>query len=84
MTDHAEVIEHMIIDIHTHTPTHRDHVPTGEEAWVTVNRPDRPVKTTVSWGEYDMAAKEAGVNVSIVFNIATSDPGRDTCGRADR
>lgn len=68
----------MIIDIHTHTPTHRDHVPTDEEAWVTVNRPDRPVKTTVSWGEYDAAAKDAGVNVSIVFNIATTDPGRDT------
>jgi predicted TIM-barrel fold metal-dependent hydrolase len=67
----------MIFDIHTHTPTHRDQVPTKQELWTTVNRPDRPAKTTVSWAEYDVAAREAGIDVSVVFNIATADRDRD-------
>ncbi|MFZ0215300.1 MAG: amidohydrolase family protein [Candidatus Dormiibacterota bacterium] len=73
----------MIFDIHTHTPTHRHAVPEAEEFWSTVNRPDRAAKTTVSYAEYDAAAKEAGVDVSVVFNIATQDPGRDTLLPAD-
>ncbi|MGH7910623.1 MAG: amidohydrolase family protein [Candidatus Dormibacteraceae bacterium] len=68
----------MIFDIHTHTPTHREAVPPAEEFWSTVNRPDRSAKTTVSWDEYDATAREADVDVSVVFNIATADPGRDT------
>lgn len=68
----------MIFDIHTHTPTHREAVPEEDEVWNTVWRPDRRVKATVAWADYDADAKEAGVDVSVVFNIATEDPGRDT------
>ncbi|HEX4215926.1 MAG TPA: amidohydrolase family protein [Candidatus Dormibacteraeota bacterium] len=68
----------MIIDIHTHTPTHREAVPAAEETWTTVARPDRHAKVTVSWDEYDERARQAGVDISVVFNIATLDPGSDT------
>lgn len=73
----------MIFDIHTHTPTHRSEVPPEEESWSKVNRPDRWAKTTVTYAEYDAAAREAEVEVSVVFNIATEDPGRDTLLPAD-
>lgn len=68
----------MIIDIHTHTPTHRDAVPKDEEHWNAVGRPDKAVKVTVSWAEYDRAALDANVDVSVVFNIAVREPGKDT------
>lgn len=68
----------MIIDIHTHTPTHREAVPVDEEHWNAVGRPDKAVKVTVSWEEYEQAAIEASVDVSVVFNIAVADPGKDT------
>lgn len=68
----------MIVDIHTHTPTHRGPVPEAEEHWTRVFRPDRDVKTTVSWDEYDEAMREAGAEVSVVFNIAVPNPAQDT------
>jgi predicted TIM-barrel fold metal-dependent hydrolase len=68
----------LIIDIHTHTPTHRGPVPADEEHWNAVGRPDKAVKVTVSWEEYERAAAGAGVDVSVVFNIAVADPGKDT------
>jgi uncharacterized protein len=68
----------MIFDIHTHTPTHEGPVPADEEYWNRVARPDRDMKMTVSWAEYEEAATEAGVDVSVVFNIKVPDPGRDT------
>lgn len=62
----------MIVDVHTHTPTHRDAVPAEQlrsyDSW----RTDRPVVTTNSWADYDAAARD--VDVSIVFNIAVPDP----------
>ncbi len=58
----------MIVDVHTHTPTHRDVVPSGEEVVNAVWRPDRPVRATCTWSDY-MAAM-APVDRAIVFSIA--------------
>jgi predicted TIM-barrel fold metal-dependent hydrolase len=66
----------VIVDVHSHTPTHRDPVP---EADLLVNakwRPDRAVTSTTSWSDYQEAYRD--VDVSIVFNIAVEDPLRDT------
>ncbi|MFK4086176.1 amidohydrolase family protein [Kribbella sp. NPDC020789] len=62
----------MIVDVHAHTPTHRDAVPDGERQVYTSWRNDRPVVTTNTWAEYDEAM--AAADVSIVFNIAVDDP----------
>ncbi|MET9263590.1 amidohydrolase family protein [Amycolatopsis sp. NPDC004079] len=62
----------MIVDVHTHTPTHRSAVPEDElrvyEGW----RTDRAVVTTNSWDDYDKAT--AAADLSIVFNIAVEKP----------
>jgi len=64
----------MIVDVHTHTPTHRERVPPDEvvvnQAW----RPDRPVLATTTWTDHDEAQREGGVDVSLVFNIAVRRP----------
>lgn len=62
----------MIVDVHTHTPTHRGAVPAGEVLTYDSWRTDRPVVTTNSWADHDAAV--AGADVSIVFNIAVADP----------
>ena len=62
----------MIVDVHAHTPTHRDVVPDDERQVFTGWRTDRPVTTTNTWAEYDVAM--AAADVSIVFNIAVDDP----------
>jgi hypothetical protein len=62
----------VIVDVHTHTPTHRDSVPPDERRVFTGWRTDRPVVTTNSWEDYDRAMSAA--DVSIVFNIAVADP----------
>lgn len=62
----------MIVDVHAHTPTHRDAVPDDERRVYTGWRTDRPVTTTNSWADYDEAMADA--DVSIVFNIAVDDP----------
>lgn len=62
----------MIVDVHTHTPTHRDEVPDDERLVYEHWRNDRPVVTTNSWDDYDAAQREA--DVSVVFNIAVPDP----------
>jgi uncharacterized protein len=67
----------MIVDVHTHTPTHRGPVPPDEEEWNSLGRPDGSVRVTCSWEEYDQAVAEAGVDVSLVFNIARRQPGVD-------
>lgn len=66
----------MIVDVHTHTPTHRDVVPEAERRVYEHHRADRPEITTNSWADFDAAAAEA--DVSIVFNIAVDDPEKDT------
>ena len=67
----------MIVDVHTHTPTHQGPVPREQEKWSTLNRPDGAVRVTCSWAEYDEAFATAGVDVSCVFNIALLDDGVD-------
>jgi predicted TIM-barrel fold metal-dependent hydrolase len=62
----------MIVDVHTHTPTHRGAVPSSERRAYDRWRPDRAVVTTNSWADYD--AQVADADVSIVFNIAVEDP----------
>jgi uncharacterized protein len=62
----------MIVDVHTHTPTHREAVPDDERLAHGRWRPDRDVVTTNSWADYDDAV--AAADVSIVFNIAVADP----------
>jgi predicted TIM-barrel fold metal-dependent hydrolase len=67
----------MIVDVHTHTPTHSGPVPKDEEEWNTLGRPDGAVRVSCSWDEHDQAMAEAGVDIAIVFTIATWRPGLD-------
>jgi predicted TIM-barrel fold metal-dependent hydrolase len=62
----------MIVDVHAHTPTHRDAVPPDERREYHGWRTDRAVVTTNSWADYDEAMSAS--DVSIVFNIAVDDP----------
>lgn len=62
----------MIVDVHAHTPTHRDTVPDAERRVYEHWRTDRPVTTTNSWADYDAAMSAA--DVTIAFNIAVDDP----------
>lgn len=62
----------MIVDVHAHTPTHRDAVPADQVRTYANWRTDRPVVTTNSWADYDTAM--AAADVSIVFNIAVANP----------
>ena len=57
-----------MIDIHSHVPTHRDHVPEDELVVNDKWRPDRPVAATTTWRDYDEAFAE--VEVSVAFTIA--------------
>jgi predicted TIM-barrel fold metal-dependent hydrolase len=66
----------MIVDVHTHTPTHRDTVPAAARRSYDSWRSDRPVVTTNSWTDYDEDL--ACVDVSIAFNIAVPDPLAET------
>lgn len=66
----------MIVDVHAHTPTHRDPVPDEDACVFTSWRTDRPVVTTNSWADFDAAMSAA--DVTIVFNIAVSDPATST------
>ncbi len=65
-----------MIDIHSHVPTHRDHVPPDELVVNDTWRPDRPVAATTTWADYADAFAE--VEVSAAFTIArdrtTVDP----------
>jgi predicted TIM-barrel fold metal-dependent hydrolase len=66
----------LIVDVHNHTPTHRDVVPEGERLSYDNWRSDRPVVTTNSWADYD--EQQSAADVTIVFNIAVEDPLRAT------
>jgi len=66
----------VIVDVHTHTPSHQLTVPSDE---VIVNdkwRPDRAVVATNSWADYDGACSAA--DVTVAFNIAVPDPVKST------
>lgn len=58
----------MIVDIHSHVPTHRDSIPEDEYVENAKWRPDRVVAATTTWAEYDEAF--AGIDVSVAFTIA--------------
>ncbi|MGC7100255.1 amidohydrolase family protein [Amycolatopsis lurida] len=62
----------MIVDVHSHTPTHREPVPPDERRVYSNWRTDRDVSTTNSWADYDR--EMAAADVTIVFNIAVDDP----------
>ena len=72
----------MIVDIHTHTPTHRGPVPENERQPNSVWRSDRIVEAAVGWDDY-MAAM-APVDRSCVFGIrfkgAEMPAGREGAG----
>lgn len=57
----------MIVDVHTHLPTHQDSVPAGEERWDTVMRPDRHIRMTNSFQDYLEAMRP--VDRAFVFGI---------------
>lgn len=65
----------MIVDVHTHTPSHRDTVPEAERIVNTAWRPDRAVVASTTWADHDAAQRAAGVDVALVFNIATRRAG---------
>ncbi len=74
----------MIIDVHTHTPTHQDEVPQSEKKVFTGWHSGDPVSTTNSWADYQRGMKAA--DISIVFNIHVPDVERytGTAGDATR
>src|SRR5581483_5003298 len=68
----------VIVDVHTHTPTHRQPVPPDERQVNTLWRPDRAVEAAVSWDDYLRAMEP--VDRAIVFGIALRG-GREAAGR---
>ncbi len=58
----------MIVDVHSHVPTHRERVPPGEHVENAKWRPDRVVAATTTWDDY--ATAFADVDVSVAFTIA--------------
>jgi len=58
----------MIIDIHTHLPSHRDEVPPDEVRTASINRSGTPVRFTNSLADYLKAMEQ--VDRACVFNIA--------------
>jgi hypothetical protein len=73
----------MIIDIHTHTPTHEAPVPPEARQPNALWRPDRVVEAAVSWDDY--LREMEPVDRAVVFGIAfrqDRDPGvgRDGAG----
>ncbi|MBI4278861.1 MAG: amidohydrolase [Armatimonadetes bacterium] len=65
----------MIVDVHTHTPTHREAVPPNDLRVQAMWRPDRPVTPTCSWADYLAGTRPA--SRSIVFGMAFP-PGVDS------
>jgi predicted TIM-barrel fold metal-dependent hydrolase len=68
----------LIVDVHTHTPSHRDQVPAGERVLNIAWRPDRAVTATTTWADY-AAAFDGVVDASIACLIAA---GPDQTGLA--
>lgn len=64
----------MIVDVHTHPPTHRDRVP-EQRTWAPLGRPDQRIRWTRTWAEYTQAM--APVDRAIVFGIAMLPGQRD-------
>jgi uncharacterized protein len=66
----------VIVDVHSHVPTHRDVIPAGEWIENAKWRPDRVVAATTTWADYDQAF--ADIDVSIAFTIARDRTRVDT------
>jgi len=66
----------VIVDVHTHLPRYKESVSPEEVRYNTVARPDRAVRTPVTWGEY-LEAMEP-VDKAIVFGIARVRRGEGT------
>jgi predicted TIM-barrel fold metal-dependent hydrolase len=62
----------VIVDVHTHTPTHQDRVPPEERVVNSAWRPDREVTATTTWADFAAMAAEANVDVAIACLIATT------------
>jgi predicted TIM-barrel fold metal-dependent hydrolase len=69
----------MIVDVHTHVPTSVEAVPADKVVINTAWRPDRPVVATTSWADHEAARVDGGVDVAIVFGIASA-PGSPGSG----
>ncbi len=64
----------MIVDVHTHSPTHELEVPAAEKRTYSGWHSGDPVNTTNSWKDYQDGMEAA--DVSIVFNIHVPDTER--------
>jgi predicted TIM-barrel fold metal-dependent hydrolase len=58
----------MIIDVHSHVPSHVDDVPREERVWDSKMRPDRAVRLTTTYGDFFKAMEP--VDRVISFGIA--------------
>ena len=58
----------MIVDVHTHVPSHVDAVPSEEESWDNKMRPDRKVRLTTTFDDFFKAMEP--VDRVISFGIA--------------
>ncbi|MDP3064100.1 MAG: amidohydrolase family protein [Chloroflexota bacterium] len=72
----------MIVDVHTHAPTHVSEVPDGEVRWEHVMRPDRPVRMSNSYTDYLKAMEP--VDRAIVFGIAPQPGQNEVAGMSVR
>ena len=74
----------MIVDVHTHSPTHADTVPADEMRTYSGWHDGDPVQTTNSFADYAKGMEAA--DISIVFNIHVPDTERlvGTPGDANR
>lgn len=68
----------MIVDVHTHTPTHEHAVPEEDRKLYGSWNNGPAVVTTRSWAEY--AELTSAADVTIVFNIAVADSDSDMPG----
>jgi hypothetical protein len=66
----------MIVDVHTHTPTHQHAVPEQHRKSYGSWNNGEAVITTRSWAEYDDLTSAA--DLTIVFNIAVANPDADS------
>jgi hypothetical protein len=64
----------MIVDVHTHGPTHKDEVPAAERKTYSGWHSGPPVNTTNSWVDYEKGMEAA--DVAFVFNIHVPDTDR--------
>jgi len=64
----------MIVDVHTHSPTHVQAVPENEKRTYSGWHSGDPVNTTNSWSDYQNGM--AAADISIVFNIHVPDTER--------